>query len=131
MARTVKHTVRLSDKEQEQLQRVAKGRGYLSPSAFMRAAIRNELSGREAEISATEQRIAATLKRLSRDVFRTYRGQALLAVMDTLVKIFLTCIPRTAARLDEPIVARAREIVMTGSSKRSAKRWSAIHGRTE
>src|SRR5271165_3880578 len=75
MSRTVKQTVRLSADEQAQMQRVAKERGYLSPTAFIRAAIRNEVTGRENELTESEQRTAATLERLSRDLFRTNRGQ--------------------------------------------------------
>ena len=94
MARRVKHTVRLSEQEQVQLRRAAKDRGYLNPTTFIRAAIRNEVAGRGIEITSSEQRIAATLERLSRDLFRMNRGQqALFAVLDTLVKSFLTCVP--------------------------------------
>jgi hypothetical protein len=52
MSRTVKQTVRLSADEHAQMQRVAKERGYLSPTAFIRAAIRNEVTGRENELTA-------------------------------------------------------------------------------
>ena len=69
MSRTVKQTVRLNADEQAQMQRVAKERGYLSLTAFIRAAIRNELTGRENELTESEQRTAATLERLSRDIF--------------------------------------------------------------
>ena len=62
MPRIVKHTVRLSENEQEQLYQVARERGYVSPTAFIRVAIRNELNGRESEVSEAEQRIAATVE---------------------------------------------------------------------
>ena len=110
MTRTVKQTVRLSADEQVQMQRVAKERGYLSPTAFIRAAIRNELTGRENELTESEQRTAATLERLSRDIFRTNRGQqALFAVVDTLVKTFLTCVPEPPRDGMSQSVARARD----------------------
>ena len=110
MSRTVKQTVRLSTDEHSQMQRVAKERGYLSPTAFIRAAIRNELTGRENELTESEQRIAATLERLSRDIFRTNRGQqALFAVVDTLVKTFLTCVPEPPRDGMSQSVARARD----------------------
>ncbi len=92
------------------MQRISKERGYLSATAFMRAAIRNELTGRESEISEAEQRIAATIERLSPDVLRTSRGQqALFAVLDTLVKTFLTCIPEPPRDGMSQSVARARD----------------------
>ena len=76
MARSVKQTVRLSEVEQAQLLRAAKDRGYLNPTALIRAAIRDELAGREIEGISAEQRIAATLERLSREIFRVHRGAA-------------------------------------------------------
>ena len=110
MSRTVKQTVRLSADEQAEMQRVAKERGYLSPTAFIRAAIRNELTGRENELTESEQRTAATLERLSRDIFRANRGQqALFAVVDTLVKTFLTCVPEPPRDGMSQSVARARD----------------------
>jgi hypothetical protein len=77
-----------------QVHKVAKERGYLSPSAFIREAMRNEIAGRHGDVTEAEQRLAATMERLSRDVSRGNRGQqALFAVVDTLVKTFLTCVP--------------------------------------
>ena len=108
--RTARLTVRFSREEAVQIAGLAKERGYLSPSAFIRAAVRNELTGRESEISDAEQRIAATLERLSRDVFRTNRGQqALFAIVDTLVKTFLTCVPEPPRDGMSQSVARARD----------------------
>lgn len=108
--RTSRVTVRFSKEEAAQIGQIAKERGYLSPSALIRASIRNELTGRESEVGEAEQRIAATLERLSRDLFRTYRGQqALFAVVDTLVKTFLTCIPEPPRDGMSQSVARARD----------------------
>lgn len=108
--RTVRIGVRVSEDEQHQVEKAAKDRGYLSPSAFIRAAIRNELSGRDGELTEAEQRIAATLERESRDIFRVYRGQqALFAVVDTLVKTFLTCVPEPPRDGMTQSVARARD----------------------
>jgi Arc/MetJ-type ribon-helix-helix transcriptional regulator len=108
--RTARLTVRFSREEAVQIAELAKERGYLSPSAFIRSAVRNELTGRESEISDAEQRIAATLERLSRDVFRYNRGQqALFAVIDTFVKTFLTCVPEPPRDGISQSVARARD----------------------
>src|ERR1700722_19972139 len=73
VARRVKHTVRLSEEEQVQLRRAAKERGYSNPTTFIRAAIRNEVAGREIEVTSAEQRMAATMEGLSRDLFRANR----------------------------------------------------------
>ena len=110
MARRVKHTLRLSEQEQVQLRKAAKERGYLNPTTFIRAAIRNEVAGRGIEITSSEQRIAATLERLSRDLFRMNRGQqALFAVLDTLVKSFLTCVPEPPRDAMGQAIARGRD----------------------
>lgn len=108
--RTARLTVRFSREEAAQIAEIAKKHSNLSPSAFIRAAIRNEITSRHSEISEAEQRIAATLERLSQDVFRTNRGQqALFAVVDTLVKTFLTCIPEPPRDGMSQSVARARD----------------------
>ena len=59
-SRNARVAVRLTREEQHQVEEAAKTRGYANPSAFIRAAIRNELDGR-AELTGTEERIAAGL----------------------------------------------------------------------
>ena len=99
----------MSETEQAQLQRAVKDHGYLNPTALIRAAIQNEFAGREIEGISAEQRTAPTLERLSRDIFRVHRGQqALFAVLDTLVKVFLTCVPEPPRDAMNQAVARAR-----------------------
>jgi Arc/MetJ-type ribon-helix-helix transcriptional regulator len=46
-ARNARIAVRLSREDQHQVEQAAKTRGYANSSAFIRAAIRNELNGRE------------------------------------------------------------------------------------
>jgi hypothetical protein len=75
--RTMRVTVRLSKEEVKHVSDVAKGRGFLSPSAFIREAIRNEITGRDGDLTEAEQRLAATMERLSRDISRANRGQQL------------------------------------------------------
>ena len=108
--RTARLNFRLSKDEDAQVEQAAKEGGYLSASAFIRAAIRNELSGRGNEITEADRRIAATIERLSHELLRQYRGQqALFAVIDTLVKTFLTCIPEPPREAMSQSVARARD----------------------
>ena len=108
--RTTRVGVRVSKEEAKQVSDVAKERGFLSPSAFIREAIRNEITGRDAELTEAEQRLAATMERLSRDISRANRGQqALFAVLDTLVKTFLTCVPEPPHDGMSQSVARARD----------------------
>jgi Arc/MetJ-type ribon-helix-helix transcriptional regulator len=108
--RTARLNFRLSKDEDAQIERAAKDGGYLSASAFIRASIRNELFGRGNEITEADRRIAATVERLSHEILRLHRGQqALFAVVDTLVKTFLTCIPEPPREVMSQAVARARD----------------------
>jgi hypothetical protein len=54
--------------------------------------------------------VAARLERVVRDMTRVARGQqALFAIVDTLVKTFLTCVPDPPADAIPQSVARARD----------------------
>ena len=108
-ARSARIAVRLSSEDQHQVEEAAKTRGYASPSAFVRAAIRNELNGR-VELTGTEERIAGGFERVSRDIFRVGRGQqALFALLETFAKAVLTCVPEPPSDARPQAVARARE----------------------
>jgi len=101
--------VRLTQEDQRQVEEAAKDRGYSSASAFIRAAIRNELNGR-AELTGTEERIAAGFDRISRDVFRVGRGQqAFYALFDAFAKVILTCVPEPPTEVRPQAIARAKE----------------------
>jgi len=101
--------VRLSAGEQKDVLEAAEARGYSSPSAFIRAAIRNELSGRS-EWMESEQRVSAGFDRLAQEIVRLGRGQqALFALVDALTKTILTCVPEPPADARPQAVARGRE----------------------
>ena len=107
--RTERVAVRLTREDQRQVGEAAKTRGYANPSAFIRAAIRNELDGR-AELTGTEERIAGGFDRVSRDIFRVGRGQqALFAILDAFAKAVLTCVPEPPPEARPQAIARAKE----------------------
>ena len=110
MARkTCRITLRLSEAEEQEMTKAAKAKGYSSACAFVRAAIKHELADRS-ELSDAEQRIASSFDRLSRDVFRVGRGQqALFALVDTLTKTFLTCVPEPPADARSQALARGKQ----------------------
>jgi hypothetical protein len=69
-----------------------------------------DLVGRSSAATDSEERVAATLERVVRDVTRVARGQqALFAIVDTLVRTFLTCVPDPPADAMPQSVARARD----------------------
>src|SRR5665213_1991726 len=108
-SRSARVAVRLTREEQYQVEEAAKTRGYANSSAFIRAAIRNELDGR-AELTGTEDRIGAGFDRVSRDIFRVGRGQqALYALMDAFAKATLACMPEPQPEARPQAIARAKE----------------------
>jgi Arc/MetJ-type ribon-helix-helix transcriptional regulator len=101
--------LRLSQEDRDQIEQVVKARGYESPSALTRAAIRTELNGRS-ELGETEERIVGGFERVSRDIVRLARGQqALFALVDTLAKAILTCVPEPPPDARPQAIARAKE----------------------
>ncbi|HEX4133248.1 MAG TPA: ribbon-helix-helix domain-containing protein [Bryobacteraceae bacterium] len=104
-----RRTIRLTTDTDEQIQSAAKARGYSSPSAFLRAAIKKELGEGEDGIIGSEERLAASIEQVRREVFRLGRAQqALFAFLDSLAKIVLTCVPEPGGEAMEAAVARAR-----------------------
>jgi Arc/MetJ-type ribon-helix-helix transcriptional regulator len=108
-SRNARVAVRLTREEQHQVEEAAKTRGYANSSAFIRAAIRNELDGR-AELTGTDERIGAGFDRMSRDIFRVGRGQqALYALIDAFAKATLACMPEPQPEARPQAIARAKE----------------------
>src|ERR1700683_1728612 len=104
-----RRTIRLTGDVDERLQSTAKARGYANPSAFLRAAIDHELRGREDTMIGAEERLASTMDQMRRGVFGLGRAQkALFALVDSLAKILLTCVPEPAGEAMEAAVSRAR-----------------------
>jgi Arc/MetJ-type ribon-helix-helix transcriptional regulator len=104
-----RRTIRLTAEIDERLQSTAKLKGYANPSAFLRAAIDHELSGREETMIGAEERLAASMEQMRREIFRLGRAQqALFAFVDSLAKVLLTCVPEPGWEAMEAAVARAR-----------------------
>ena len=108
-ARDARIAVRVSAEDLSEMEEAARTRGYRSPSAFVRTAIRNELHGRE-ELTGIEERIIGSFERLSNDTFRLGRAlQALFALVDALSKTVLTCLPEPSADARPQAIALARD----------------------
>ena len=108
-SRNARVAVRLTREEQHQVEEAAKTRGYANSSAFIRAAIRNELDGR-ADLTGSDERIGAGFDRVSRDIFRVGRGQqALYALIDAFAKATLACMPEPQPEARPQAIARAKE----------------------
>ena len=131
-SRNARVAVRLTREEQRQVDEASKTKGYASPSAFIRAAIRNELDGR-AELTGTDERMGAGFDRVSHDIFRVGRGQqALFALVDAFAKAVLTCVPEPPPDARPQATARARErydrLIKAAGQAMSGDARTAIEG---
>src|SRR5580704_89444 len=97
-----RRTIRLTADIDERFQSTAKQKGYANPSAFLRAAIEHELSGREDTMIGAEERLAASMEQMRREIFRRRAQQALFAYVDSLAKVLLTCVPEPVGEAMEP-----------------------------
>ena len=107
--RTARIAVRVSADDRHEIEEAAKRKGYSSPSAFIRVAVRNELHGRE-DLVGIEERISASFEQLSNENSRLSRAvQALFALVEALSKTVLTCVPEPPAEARPQAVALAKE----------------------
>ena len=107
--RDARIAVRVSADDQREIEDVAKTRGYHSPSAFIRNAIRNEINGHK-ELVGIEERISGSFERISTENFRLSRAvQTLIALVEALSKTVLTCVPEPPADVRPQAVALAKE----------------------
>jgi len=87
-------TVRLPEELVEQIRKATEERGFSSPRAFIREAVRKELHVRGAAGQEIEDRVAASLARQSAELRKLgATQQAQFALTDALAKLFLTCVP--------------------------------------
>ena len=98
--------IRFTDQILKRLYETSKQRGFASPSAFIRYAVEQELSGRQDDLTGAEERLAASIEQVRKDVYRFMRvQQALFAYVDTLAKTLLSCVPEPPA---DPSLRRLR-----------------------
>jgi hypothetical protein len=103
-------TIRFSDSLEKSIQEAFRERGFASPTAFIRHAVNQELTGRKEALTGAEERLVASIQQIRGDQFRLMRmHQALFAYIDTLTKTFLTCVPEPPADAKTQAVARAKE----------------------
>lgn len=104
-----RRTIRLPEALDERIDQAAKLRGYSSPSAFLRAAIKKEISERAEGTDRSVEHVVGSLKDIQRSIQRLERTQqALFALVDSLAKAFLTCVPEPRGAALEPALGEAR-----------------------
>jgi Arc/MetJ-type ribon-helix-helix transcriptional regulator len=104
-----RRTIRLTAAIDAQIYSAAKLRGYSSPSAFLRAAIKKELGERVEGSGPSAEQILGSIRDIRHDIRRLERAQqALFALLDSLAKAFLTCVPEPRGAALEIALAEAR-----------------------
>jgi Arc/MetJ-type ribon-helix-helix transcriptional regulator len=100
--------IRLSETTDKAIREATEKRGFASPSAFVRHAVEQELSGRKEELASAEERLVVSIDQVRGELLAVGRAQqALFALVDSLAKILLTCIPEPDREALESAVARA------------------------
>jgi hypothetical protein len=93
----------------KRIAKVTREAGFGSESAFVRAAIENELRRRGPADSQSDERAAASFERVALQIRRLMTGQqALFALVDTLAKTLLTCIPEPSGDAYQQAIARGK-----------------------
>ena len=101
--------IRFSETTDKGIREATEKLGFLSPTAFIRHAVEQALSGRKEELASAEQRLAASIEQVRQELLALGRTQqALFALVDSLAKILLTCIPEPGGEAIEAAVARAQ-----------------------
>jgi Arc/MetJ-type ribon-helix-helix transcriptional regulator len=94
-----KRSIRLTDAIDQRIQSAAKQRGYSTPSAFLRAAIKKELN-EPGEGSGANEKILGSI--------REGAQQALFALVDNFAKVFVTCVPEPRGEAMQTALGEAR-----------------------
>jgi hypothetical protein len=101
--------IRFSDTTDKSIREVVVKRGFSSPTAFIRHAVEQELSGHREELVGAEQRLAAGIDQVRQAMIPLGRAQqAMFALVDSLARVLLTCIPEPDGLALEAAVAKAQ-----------------------
>ncbi len=100
--------LRLSEADLAAVRHTARDRGFPSASAYVQAALASDRK-KSPEEADRDTMIAASMERLSKEVRTVHTAQqALFAAVDSLTRLFLTCIPEPPPEALEQAKRRAR-----------------------
>ena len=101
--------IRFSETTDKRIKDSTEKRGFSSPTAFIRYAVEQELSGQKEKLVTAEERLVASIEQVKGELLVLGRyQQALFALVDCLAKILLTCIPEPDIHALEAAVAGAQ-----------------------
>lgn len=109
MAKRRRFEVRLTGEQLTTLKQTAQTRGFRSASAYVQNLLRDDVVDRKSDEPDRETIVAASIERLSKEIRQLHTGQqALFAVVDSLTRLFLTCIPEPPAEALDQARRRAK-----------------------
>ena len=107
--RMPQRTIRFSVTTDESVREAAAKRGFSSPTAFIRHAVEQELCGHKEDLASAEQRLAASIEQVRHELGPLGRAQqALFALVDSLAKVVLTCVPEPVGEARDAALATAQ-----------------------
>lgn len=134
----MKKTIRFSKSLEEEIEKATRTGGFPNQTNFMRTAIESALRGnQQTALEEAEERLSATLRSLRNEVENLRQHQlALYALMDSFVKLFLTCVPEPIGEQKVNAIAAGQQrydrfltsaaLSMNGNS--SAKAMGTMNG---
>ena len=94
MAKWERFELRLAEEQLAVVKRTAQVRGFRSVSGYIQAVLTRDLRDSPPDQSDREAFVAASIDRLSKEIRNLHTTQqALFAAVDSLSRLFLTCIP--------------------------------------
>jgi hypothetical protein len=109
MPKRKRFEIRVSDEQFAVLKRTASDRGFRSIGAYVQAAAATDARQFGAADSDRDEIIAASFDRLAKEVRTLHTAQqALFAAVDSLTRLFLTCIPEPPPDALDQAKRRAR-----------------------
>src|SRR5262245_52577816 len=93
MSKRERFELRLAEDQLRVMKRTAQARGFRSTSAYVHAVLARDMRDSTSDHDNREA-FAASLDRLSKEIRSVHTTQqALFAVVDSLARLFLTCVP--------------------------------------
>ena len=109
MAKWERFELRLSEEQLTVVKRTAQVRGFRSVSGYIQAVLARDLRDSPPDQSDREAFVAASIDRLSKEIRNLHTTQqALFAAVDSLTRLFLTCIPEPPPEALDQAKRRAR-----------------------
>ena len=109
MAKWERFELRLAEEQLAVVKRTAQVRGFRSVSGYIQAVLTRDLRDSPPDQSDREAFVAASIDRLSKEIRNLHTTQqALFAAVDSLTRLFLTCIPEPPPEALDQATRKAR-----------------------